>query len=102
MKCFNSKAEKHLAKALSLNVFVLSCTLKVLLSDCHFASKVLFDLDRKQPQGGISNSNTPSEARPIRLAQSVSRGTETELWCQSGFSRAALQRHDSFSQMDPG
>lgn len=35
------------------------------------------------------------------LAQPVSQGTETELWCQSGFSCAALRGRDPHSQMEP-
>lgn len=35
------------------------------------------------------------------LAQTVSQGTDIELWCQSGCSSASLQGHDLHSQMEP-
>ena len=44
-----------------------------------------------------------SSALPVHslLAQPVSQGAGTELWCQSGFSCAALQGHDPHNQMEP-
>ncbi len=106
IKCFISNLnKKQWLKALFSYVFanVLSSSVKVMLADSHHVPKNCLAWIVRSTRWHFQHKHMiMCSALPVRslLAQPVSQGTGTQLWCQSGLSCASLQGHDPCRQME--